>query len=1227
MNNDIDFIIRTDPNKQLSMSDKVYCNGTMDNIVTVCSSGKTVVIWDKKTGAEINEFANIYSKNQENIIVSPDGSRLLSFDSSSTYNSSTRAYIYTLNIHILNIESNEKKTYQRTSNDYGLYSVCWSPDSSKIAYSIGKTVEIRDIDSGSITLQISNVLNQIGSIDWHPDGEKLVIASRNKLKIINLDGDIIKEIDKDFINIYSARWSPDGTKISFSARYDNNMASSLNGINVIDYETGTLLLQTESKQKNISYNILENNNNVLWSPDGDKLLIAAGKNVEVWSVSEGIIARFYSNEKISNAAWISNEKIAYIDKDNIYNENDIGIQIRDLLINYIKFDEHIGTIKNMKWTLNSNRSVSFGDDKTIKIWDQFGNILESITGIKSQINDLALSPCSSVLAFCEQGMIQIWGNIEENPSPLMSIMTEVTMQQLILIRDLIICTDGIDLYIYNLDGELQEKRLLGNIKKLQVMDIESKFSFIKDDSLLMAIDLDKSEEEYIMDIVDANYKFTLSGDRVVVYKGNNIVISEVKTLDKIYDGELQNEVESVSWSITGNYIATKTHDKIIMLDVNNKNSYIEHDLQGDRGFMETIGGGMFISYGSPGKIKNVNGYSYEHGDGTENNPYIIDNLEGLLGIRYGQSDSYKLNNNIEINAGWSVLGSIEFGNELFGFSGTLDGNGHTISNLKMNGLFVRLSSNAIVKNIIFTNVDIRKSIFGECSENNVTIENCQIYGHVKNASSLIRWPSGSNLTIKQCKFEGTIENGNGFLGCLGDDSLVDGCIFNGNIINGNGILGDIFGTNSTVKNCTMSGEIESGSGIMGSIRYDHNSVKNCHVNATITTSDFTERGGVLEYAHGSSVLIEGCSFIGNIEVSNVVLTGGILAGANPYSGNTDHDFSIKIINCHVDADILTKGDVGGIIGKLFMGLFHPIVKDCTFKGSISGRRIGGIASFCYGHVINCSVNADLYAITGFNAGIVSQTVLEEQMIENCIFRGSITDYLPNDENDKHICGLVGYLKGSKISECIAEASMVTNKGNVNGLVTYLNGGTIEKSIFIGELDTNKIYEGASTSNNYCPSGLVGFMYISTSVSDEDDYIPGIRDCFVRANISGDISAGICSQYCSDHERMQRVYFEGELNSDKAFGISMIYMVEGDKNKKHSWFYSCDNKDATSEYGSRKTIRELKDIEEFDGWDFDNVWTIDDDGLPTLRWIVDSGAGDNQDESNENKEQSCFIFIM
>lgn len=205
--------------------------------------------------------------------------------------------------------------------------------------------------------------------------------------------------------------------------------------------------------------------------------------------------------------------------------------------------------------------------------------------------------------------------------------------------------------------------------------------------------------------------------------------------------------------------------------------------------------------------------TFEGGAGTPEDPYQIATAEQLDAIRNNLSASYILLNDIDLSSygNWVPIGD----SSSSGFTGTLDGNGHSIQNMTItsSGLdysaFIGSALNATVKNLSLENVDIEVSdthcvagIIGSAVDNCI-IESCSVSGNIRVttarvelliggiAGKIVRTSSSSDPQISNSVNRAAI--------------TVDGPNFT-TLLSCGGIAGY---SNATISNCDNYGEIHS----------------------------------------------------------------------------------------------------------------------------------------------------------------------------------------------------------------------------------------------------------------------------------------------------------------------------------------------------------------------------------------------------------------------------------
>lgn len=226
--------------------------------------------------------------------------------------------------------------------------------------------------------------------------------------------------------------------------------------------------------------------------------------------------------------------------------------------------------------------------------------------------------------------------------------------------------------------------------------------------------------------------------------------------------------------------------------------------------------------------------NFSGGNGTQNNPYLIESGEQLayLAKIVNNGDTcngkyYQIIKDIDLdNKKWTPIGK-----DSYTFKGVLNGNGNSIIGLnvtekKRAGLIGDLSGNGIVKNLTIESgyvvaIDERAGGIVGCAQGAASIlectNKCKIESNVKHAGG-IAGTTGEKVVINNCTNMGEIvagiENAGGIVGHAGyndldDDYKVSGCINIGKVIT-NKYCGGIVGYASekgTIQNCINKGEL------------------------------------------------------------------------------------------------------------------------------------------------------------------------------------------------------------------------------------------------------------------------------------------------------------------------------------------------------------------------------------------------------------------------------------
>ena len=318
------------------------------------------------------------------------------------------------------------------------------------------------------------------------------------------------------------------------------------------------------------------------------------------------------------------------------------------------------------------------------------------------------------------------------------------------------------------------------------------------------------------------------------------------------------------------------------------------------------------------------------------------------------------------------------------YTGTFDGNGHTISNIK------------IVSGDYF-------------------------------ATGFIGYLSGTvkNLTLSGCEIKITVEDNSGASRYIG---AVAGALYGG-----------------TVENCTASGDVTiSGSasgttyagGIAGYTYADNDEISNCSSAATVsaTGSSYNYAGGIIGSSDG---VLSGCSSSGEVTASG---------GSNDYAGGITGNNGGTIAGCSSYANV-TGGCAGGIAGTssyaIIIGCEYHSDGSTSDSSKISSTKSngGGIVGLNSnnGKVISCWSTGNVTNMKGcypFLGGIAGSNYATVDTCYWSVPAGSSTNYdgIGNDstsETVKKVDGSEGNTWADATS-AMNDAITVWNGDNNNG---------------------------------------------------------------------------------------------------------------------------------------------------------------------------------------------------
>jgi FlaG/FlaF family flagellin (archaellin) len=281
---------------------------------------------------------------------------------------------------------------------------------------------------------------------------------------------------------------------------------------------------------------------------------------------------------------------------------------------------------------------------------------------------------------------------------------------------------------------------------------------------------------------------------------------------------------------------------------------------------------------------------------------LIGNAFQLQQMSNDVSASYKIINDIDASVTSSWNGGNGFNPVATGsdFTGTLDGQGHTIKGLTINrpndekvGLFEKVDTGARIENVGLVNVDVtgKKRVGGLVGDNSGFIGNSFADGSVSAGDSGI----------------GDV----GLLVGLNDDSInnsnTSGTVDVGTIQDVGGLVGENGGSiNSSNSSATVNSGGEKVGGLVG---FNNNAqIDNSFATGDVTTtnsSSFGVQTGGLVGQNGGS------------DITNSYATGDVSGNGKNVGGLIGDFGSGSVENTYATGDVSSSGATGGLIGKTF----------------------------------------------------------------------------------------------------------------------------------------------------------------------------------------------------------------------------------------------------------------------------------------------------------------------
>ena len=454
--------------------------------------------------------------------------------------------------------------------------------------------------------------------------------------------------------------------------------------------------------------------------------------------------------------------------------------------------------------------------------------------------------------------------------------------------------------------------------------------------------------------------------------------------------------------------------------------------------------------------------------------YLVNNGNNFSG------KTIKLNNDIDLlgtvhnesGVFWTPIGT-----DSIRFSGTFDGQGHTISHMIIDtdvqyaGLFGCVSG-ATIRNVILDS-------------------SCSVTSTANNVGGI------AGVTYNETLIENVVNNGNvsgtsnyvgGIVGYAYDGAAIKNASNTGGNVSGYEYVGGIVGAaqGGSIENVINSGTISGTNNIGGIAGFanDH-LIKNAVNSGTINgrCGFYGGVGGIVGQVI-IGVLIENASNEGNVtgELNDVIMSGvgGIIGyiyyitedakllncnnkatiiGTKRYHASSGVGglvgamyASMSISNSYNTGNINAEKDSGGIVGIIGDNWYVANIVNCYNAGVITGESNNGgiVGRNCFEANIVNSYNAGVITGESNNGGIIGDNSHRANIL-NCYNTGTITGGSNNG-------GIVGNNSGTATVESVYYLEGISEVGNSNEGSTYTGTATPMSDVNMkGELnDTNSL---------------------------------------------------------------------------------------------------------------------------------------------------------------------------
>lgn len=277
---------------------------------------------------------------------------------------------------------------------------------------------------------------------------------------------------------------------------------------------------------------------------------------------------------------------------------------------------------------------------------------------------------------------------------------------------------------------------------------------------------------------------------------------------------------------------------------------------------------------------------------------------------------------------------------------------------------------------------------------------------------------------------------------------------------------------------------------------------------------------------------------------------------------------------------------------------NAVIRDLTVKGSVSGStQIGGIVGRVSGGTVTGCTSC--VSVTGENScgGIVGYHYLG--VISDCTFSGTVT-------GGEACGGIAGYDSWGEIRNCRSFGTVTDVGRNAGGIVGLNTFGTVENCFHAGVVSCRADGTNAGGVAGMTSGGTIGNCYHTGDVS-ASNYVGGVigwirddgilRNCYHQGTVAsgGEEVGSVCGGIRTGSIENCYSLFPG-------LPVNGTILETGTVSSSYVLADEAGGEDTLTAEG-------FTHPENFTGWDFENVWSLENGVRPILRSIPETAGTD------------------